>query len=96
MSHEYSIKDLVDAALRSYSFDESVVEGRVKAAYSEVVGEFIVKLTRSVQYESRSHTLRVTLSSPALKNEISYKIGDLISAINRRLGKEEVKKLLLL
>lgn len=93
--HEYTLKDLIDAALRKYNFDESITVERVEQAYRDTVGEFIVKLTRAVNYDMRSHTLKVTLSSPALKNELSYKITDLREAINKKLGKEEVRKVVL-
>lgn len=96
MGHEFTIKDLIDAALRRYNFDGSITRGQVEQAYRDVVGQFIVQLTRSVQYDPMSHTLRVTLSVPALKNELTYKVTDLINAINQKLGHEEVKKLLLL
>ena len=96
MSHEYTIKDLIDAALRKYNFDDSITRGQVEQAYRDVVGEFIVKLTRDVHYDPASHTLRVTLSVPALKNELTYKTTDLIEAINNKLGRKEVQKLFLL
>lgn len=96
MSHEYTIKDLIDAALRRYNFDDSVTRGQVEQAYREVVGQFLVQLTRSVRYDVATKTLKVVLSSPALKNELTYKTGDLIAAINKKLGREEVAKLLLL
>lgn len=96
MGHEYTIKDLIDAALRRFNFDESITRGQVEQAYREVVGEFIVKLTRSVTYDAASHTLKVVLSAPALKNELTYKVTDLIEAINNKLGKQEVQKMLLL
>lgn len=96
MSHEYTIKDLIDAALRRYNFDDSVTRGQVEQAYREVVGQFLVQLTRSVRYDVATKTLKVVLSSPALKNELTYKTGDLIAAINQKLGREEVTKLLLL
>ena len=96
MSHEYTIKDLIDVALRRYNFDESIEREKVEQAYRDVVGEFIVKLTRSVKYEPSTHTLKVVLSVPALKNELSYKTTDLISAINKKLDSNEVWKLVLL
>ena len=95
-SHEHTLKDLIDAALRKYNFDESIIVERVEQAYRDTVGEFIVMLTRAVNYDIRSHTLKVTLSSPALKNELSYKLTDLTNAINKKLGNEEVRKILLL
>ena len=94
--HEYTIKDLVDAALRQYNFDESITTERVLQAYREVVGEFLLKLTRQVQYDAESHVLKVTFASPALKNEVSYKIGDLLAAINKKLGKKTVRRIQLL
>lgn len=95
MSHEYTLKDLIDAALKRYNFEESIVVEHVEQAYRDTVGDFIVKLTRAVNYDTRSHTLKVTLSSPALKNELTYKITDLINAINKRLGNQEVRKIVL-
>lgn len=96
MASEYPIKDLIDAALRRYNFDDSITKEHVERAYRKVVGEFIVKLTRSAYYDTRSKTLKVVLSAPALKNELSFKITDLCDAINKELGKEEVKKIMLL
>ena len=96
MSHEYTIKDLIDAALRKYNFDDSISRNRVEEAYRDVVGPFIVQLTRSVSYHASTHTLKVVLSVPALKNELTYKTTDLINAINQKLGHEEVKDLYLL
>ena len=96
MSHEYTIKDLIDAALRKYNFDDSISRNRVEEAYRDVVGPFIVQLTRSVSYNASTHTLKVVLSVPALKNELTYKTTDLINAINQKLGHEEVKDLYLL
>lgn len=96
MTHEHTLKDLIDAALKKYNFDESIVIERVEQAYRDTVGEFIVMLTRAVNYDVSSRTLKVTLSSPALKNELTYKITDLTDAINKKLGKEEVRKIMLL
>lgn len=96
MANEQSIKELIDAALRRYNFDESITKGHVEQTYRDVVGEFIVKLTRSVYYDARNHTLKIVLSAPALKNELTYKTSDLIASINSRLGSEEVKKIVLL
>ena len=96
MSTEYTIKDLIDAALRRYNFDQSITKEHVEQAYRKVVGNFIVKLTRSVYYDTTSKTLKVVLSAPALKNEISYKLTDLRQAINKEVGSEEVDRIVLI
>ena len=82
--------------MRRYSFDESITREHVVQAYRQVVGEFIVKLTRTVVYDTSTHTLRVTLSAPALKNELTYKLSDLRDSINAHLGADEVQKIVLL
>ena len=87
------MKELIEAALRSCNFDATIRKGEVEQAYRDAVGEFIEKLTRRVSYDSVSRTLRVVLSSPALKNELSFKSGDLMKAINGRLGREEVVRI---
>jgi hypothetical protein len=46
-----------------------------------------------VSYNTEKSTLYVVLSSPALKNELTYKTNDLCSAINNKLGDEVVKKI---
>ena len=95
-SHEYTIKDLIEAALRRYNFNESITENQVVRAYKEVVGEFLVSLTRSASYDVSSHTLKVVFASPALKNEISYKLTDLRNSINKKIGTDEVRRIVLL
>ncbi|MCR5192382.1 MAG: DUF721 domain-containing protein [Bacteroidales bacterium] len=93
MAHEFLLKDLLPLAFKAYNFDHSVDQQRVLQAYRLVVGEFIVTLTRSVIYNTEKSTLYVVLSSPALKNLLTYKTNDLRSAINNKLGDEVVKKI---
>ena len=93
MAHVFLLKDLLPKALKAYNFDHSIDKERVEQAYRSVVGEFIVMLTRSVSYNTEKSTLYVVLSSPALKNELTYKTNDLCSAINNKLGDEVVKKI---
>lgn len=90
MPSEHTMKELIEAALKSCNFDATIRKGEVEQAYRAVVGEFIVKLTRRVSYDCGSRTLRVVLSSPALKNELSFKTGDLMRAINGKVGRDEV------
>lgn len=91
--HEFTIGDLIEAALRRYSFNESITREQVEQAYRHVVGDFIVKLTRSVHYDVCTHTLHVSFAAPALRQELSYKVSDLIKAINDRLHSAVVEKI---
>ncbi len=91
--HEYTIGDLIEVALRRYNFNESVTREQVEKAYRNVVGDFIVRLTRSVHYDVHTRTLRVALAAPALRQELSYKTSDLLSAINDRLRSQMVERI---
>lgn len=95
MKHEFILKDLIEPAMRRYNFDSSITSQRVTQAYEATVGEFITKMTRSLRYDVATHTLYLTPASPALKNELSYKTTDLIAALNRHIGKEEVRRIVL-
>ena len=95
MDHEFTLKDLLVDALKKYNFDSSIVKMQVEQAYKEVVGEFIVKLTRSIVFDDNSRTLIVCLASPALRQELSYKTTDLLKAINSKLQGTVVNKIVL-
>lgn len=90
-----TMDELVDGALRQFSFDATVVRGQVESAYRKVVGPFLVKLTTHLYYESQTHVLYVTVASPAMRQEMQQKVGDLLKAINAQLGKAHVRYLVL-
>ncbi len=94
MSHEYNLKPLLDAILKRCNMTDYATREQVTAAYNEVVGPFLVQLTRSLNYQYESHTLVVSLASPALRQELTYKTSDLIAAINKKLNKREVWKII--
>lgn len=77
--------DVLGSALRQYNFDETITQSQVEQAYRELVGPFLAKLTYSVRYDADHHTLFLHISSPAMRQEFSYKIEDLRRSINERL-----------
>ena len=74
--------------------ESPLLEEKVKAVYYDVVGELISKMTVKLSYNTQFHVLYVFLGSAALRQELTYKTTDLISAINRQLGASEVKKII--
>ena len=89
--NEHNISDLVDAALRRLSFDQTIVAGKVEGAYHRVVGEMISKLTYRCEYEAQTHVLYVRLASPALRSEMTMHASGLRQRINQAVGSEEVR-----
>lgn len=79
------LSDVLGAALKKYNFDETITQGQVERAYKELVGPFLAKLTYSIHYDNERHTLFLKISSPAMRQEFSYKIEELRRSINERL-----------
>ena len=92
----YDLKVYLAAALKAYHLDDTIAKSQVEEAYRQTVGELIVKLTRSVHYNIERSTLYITLASPALKHELTLKTTDLLNAINAKLPKSVVKKIVYL
>lgn len=90
------ISELLADALRQYNFDATVDKSLVFNAYRNVVGEFLMKLTWKIDFQPQTGELFLKLGSPSMKQEFSYKLTDLINAINKRVGSNAVKKIILL
>lgn len=96
-SNEHSdLGALIEAALRQMNFTDTISKTKVEDAYHKVVGDFIDRLTWGVRFDSHAQVLRVSLASPALKKELSFKVSDLIAAINNFVGGPAVKQIIFL
>ena len=96
MKAEYSkLGDILGQALRRYNFDETITQAQVKEAYSQVVGPMLTKLTYSLHFDPTTHILHLRLASPALRQEYSYKLTDLMQAINDKLHSPVVQRITL-
>jgi len=87
--HEYSLQDLLKTVYKQVDVAEALVEQEVIAAYNDVVGELISKLTRTASF--RNGVLRVQLSSAALRQELSMRKQSLIEKINEKLSEPVLK-----
>lgn len=91
MQHARPLTDFLKLAYRRLNLDEAMLEMDVRNAYKGVVGDMIFKLTLSLKFERG--VLKVKLASPALRNELSYRIEDLARRINDTLGAVVVTKI---
>ncbi|MBQ2508382.1 MAG: DUF721 domain-containing protein [Bacteroidales bacterium] len=89
------VADLLADALRQYNFNTTVDKEMVFLAYRNVVGEFLMKMTWKIDFKPESGILFLKLGSPSMKQEFSYKLTDLQNAINKRVGSDVVKKIVL-
>ncbi|MBL6730536.1 MAG: DUF721 domain-containing protein [Bacteroidia bacterium] len=80
MKEEKSIKDLLNSVFKSYNQGYKYEETSVINSWEQIVGSMIAKNTSKIFINKK--VLYLTLSSPALKNELRYHKLVLIDKIN--------------
>ena len=93
-AHEYTLQDVLKTVYKQVDVSDALVEREVVAAYNDVVGELIAKLTRKITLAKG--VLRVQLSSAALRQEMSMRKESLIEKINEKLSEPRVKDIVFL
>jgi predicted nucleic acid-binding Zn ribbon protein len=80
LKEEKSIKDLLSTVFKSYNPGYKYEETSVINSWEQIVGTMIAKKTSKIFINKK--VLYLTLSSPALKNELRYHKLVLIDKIN--------------
>jgi predicted nucleic acid-binding Zn ribbon protein len=80
LKEEKSIKDLLSTVFKSYNQGYKYEETSVINSWEQIVGTMIAKKTSKIFINKK--VLYLTLSSPALKNELRYHKLVLIDKIN--------------
>ncbi len=87
-THPRLIGDIVAEALRRAGLEDTEREHRAAYLWTEVVGPGINRYTVR-RYVERG-VMHVYLSSPALRNELSFHRSRLIEALNAAVGAEVI------
>ena len=87
------IKDLVNIFLRKNKLEKGLLDLEVKKVWFELMDNGIANYTLDVNL--RNKTLYIKLSSPALKQELSYGKEKLMDLINKKFDEEIVQKIVL-
>jgi len=87
------IKDLVNIFLKKNKLEKGLLDLEVKKVWFELMDNGIANYTLDVNL--RNKTLYIKLSSPALKQELSYGKQKLMDLINKKFDKEIVQKIVL-
>lgn len=90
-SNEHTLQDLLKKLYHKLDMDDTATEMEVKRAYTNVVGDFINRLTWSVKFADG--TLTVSLASAALKQELFMRRSSLTEKINEAIGRKAVKNI---
>ena len=87
------LKNLINTFLKENKLEKGLLNIEVKKAWFELMNNGVANYTTDVRL--RKKTLYIKLSSPALKEELSYGKEKLIKLINERLKKNVVEKIIL-
>lgn len=93
-SNEKPIKQVIKELYKRYQIGKKMDEQTVIHHYPQVVGTLIHKYTESVFI--RDGVLFLRISSPVIKNEINYAKEKLCKSLNEAVGKEVVRKIVLI
>ena len=87
------LKNLINKFLKENKLEKGLLNIEIKKAWFELMNNGVANYTTDVSL--RKKTLYIKLSSPALKEELSYGKEKLIKLINERLKENVVEKIIL-
>lgn len=86
-----SVKEIIEEALVMTGMTDDFNERRVAAAWPEIVGDTINRMT--TRRFVASGTLHVYLTSAVLKNELSFNRQALVAALNNAVGADVINNI---
>ena len=87
------LKNLINKFLKKNKLEKGLLNLEVKKAWFDLMNNGVANYTSDVSL--RNKTLYIKLSSPALKEELSYGKEKLIKLINEKLDEDVVEKIIL-
>ena len=87
------LKNLINTFLKKNKLEKGLLNIEVKKAWFDLMNNGVANYTSDVSL--RNKTLYIKLSSPALKEELSYGKEKLIKLINEKLEDDIVEKIVL-
>lgn len=92
-SNQQTLGEVIKEFLKNFGLEEKVTETQIAETWEKIMGPGIARYTQRISL--RNKTLTVQLSSPALRQELSYGKTKIIKMINEAIGKEVVEDLVL-
>jgi hypothetical protein len=93
-SNEQTLKEVIKELLEAYKLKEGLQVTNVLQAWDQIAGPYISKYTEKIYIKHKK--LYLKLSSPALKQELSYSKTDLVHRLNDLAGEEIVTDIVFL
>lgn len=81
---EIPLKDLIHQVVDQQHLRPGLLEARIIAEWTQMVGEHIAKYTSKIQV--RKGVLMLEITSPALRNELMYQRKLIAERVNKELN----------
>ena len=88
--HELTIKDVLAKIMDRYKLTPKLNEVQLRTAWVKIMGKNVAQYTTDIYIDKK--VLYIKLSSPALKQELSYSKEKLKDNINAEFGSEQITK----
>ena len=89
--HEQTLKEVLAKIMERYKLSPKLNEIQLREAWSRIMGKNVAQYTTDIYIEKK--VLYIKLSSPALKQELSYSKEKLKVNINEEFGSEQITKI---
>jgi predicted nucleic acid-binding Zn ribbon protein len=87
------VGDAISQFLKQENLDIRIAQFSVRNSWKEIVGEMIAKNTTTIFFKDK--TIFVTLSSAALKHEVSFSKETVLTNINKFCGMKLVDQIVI-
>jgi len=92
-SHEKPLKAVIEEFLKSFRLEDKLAEARILHSWEKVVGQMVARHT--VRINIRHKVLYVKLDSAALRNELMFARGKIVTALNKEAGMLVIEEIVL-
>lgn len=90
-SNQQTLGEVIRAFLKNFGLEEKVTETRILDTWEKVMGQGISRYTQRISLKGK--TLTIYLTSPALRQELSYGKTKIINSINEDLKTEAIEEI---
>jgi predicted nucleic acid-binding Zn ribbon protein len=87
------VGDAISQLLKQEKLDERIAQFTVKSGWKDIVGEVVAKNTSEIYFRER--TIFISISSAALKHELSFRKEIIIENINKYCGHRLVDQIVI-
>lgn len=88
-----SLTDLLGSVIKQYGLEHAMVRQQMPKIWAEVVGERIAKISTVRSFENG--VLRVHVSEPTWRTEVTLRREEIRNKMNTRIGSEEITEIML-